>query len=98
VSAQALMVAPAAGFPPDTILTKAQLAVALSTSEDSIERAGSRRATPLGAAVPATSGKTWWSGFSREEMRHDRLASDRPAIPGHRPLARPQRHDETAGA
>jgi hypothetical protein len=40
------------GYPPDTILTKAQLAAALSTSEDSIERAGIPASYALGTRCP----------------------------------------------
>jgi hypothetical protein len=40
------------GLPPDTVLTKAQLAVALTTSEDSIERAGIPASYALGSRCP----------------------------------------------
>ena len=40
------------GFPPDTVLTKAQLAVALNVSEDTIERAGIPASYALGSRCP----------------------------------------------
>jgi hypothetical protein len=40
------------GYPPDTVLTKAQLAAALSTSEDSVERAGIPASYALGSRCP----------------------------------------------
>jgi hypothetical protein len=40
------------GFPPDTLMTRKQLALALSTSEDSIERAGIPAAYALGSRCP----------------------------------------------
>jgi hypothetical protein len=45
-------VALAVGYPPDTILTREQLAVALSTSDDSIERAGIPASYALGSRSP----------------------------------------------
>jgi hypothetical protein len=40
------------GFPPDTVMTRKQLALALSTSEDSIERAGIPASYALGSRCP----------------------------------------------
>ena len=43
---------PPLGFPPDTVMTRQQLALALSTSEDSIERAGVPASYALGSRNP----------------------------------------------
>jgi hypothetical protein len=40
------------GFPPDTILTREQLALALSTSVDTIERSGIPASYALGSRCP----------------------------------------------
>jgi hypothetical protein len=45
-------VSPSLGFPPDTILTRDQLAVALSVSVDTIERAGIPASYALGSRCP----------------------------------------------
>jgi hypothetical protein len=43
---------PPTGFPPDTILTRDQLALALSTSVDTIERSGIPASYALGSRCP----------------------------------------------
>ena len=45
-------VSPPMGFPPDTVMTRHQLALALSTSEDSIERAAIPATYALGSRCP----------------------------------------------